>query len=106
MSKRRYDSTKYNLDGVIIEYLKRRKCEKTLVMFQNQSDSAIVNSSRIDVLSGDFFQKFEEFLKNKFTKNETEEDLGFEINFASFQNEPKVSQVKFSRILNVFFILE
>ena len=106
MSKRRYDSTEYNLDVVIIEYLKRRKCEKTLVMFQNQIDSAIVNSCRIDVLSGDLFLKFEEFLKHKSKKNETEEDLGFEINFASFQNEPKVSQDNFSRILNVFFILE
>ena len=104
MSKRRYESTDYNMDVVIIEYLKRRKCEKTLVMFQNQIDSAKVNSSRIDVLSGDLFQKFEEFLKSK--KNKTEEDLGFEINFASFQNEPKVSQDNFSCILNVFFILE
>ena len=62
MSKRRYESTEYNLDVVIIDYLKRRKCEKTLVMFQNQIDPARVNSSELKVLSGDVFLKFEEFL--------------------------------------------
>ena len=96
MSKRRYESTEHNeLDVLIVEYLKRRKCEKTLVLFQNQKHSMRSNSRRKTVISGDLLPKFEKFLMNKFKKNKIEDDLGFEINFASFQSEPKVSQGNF-----------
>ena len=90
MSKRRYESNA-NLDQLVVEYLKKRNCKKSLLLFQNHIDPMRRNSS----LSNNLFAKFEEFLRHKSQESQIEDDLGFEINFASFQNEPKVSRMKF-----------
>ena len=85
MSKRRNVSNE-NLDEIVRECLKKRNCGKTLLLFKNHIDPMRRNSS----LSSNVFVKFEEFLRHKSQKSQIEDDLGFEINFASFQNEPKV----------------
>ena len=90
MSKRRYESNA-NLDQLVVEYLKKRNCKKSLLLFQIHIDPMRRNSS----LSNNLFAKFEEFLRHKSQESQIEDDLGFEINFASFQNEPKVSRMKF-----------
>ena len=87
MSKRRYESNE-NLDEIVVECLKKRNCKKTLLLFQNHIDPMRRNSS----LSSNLSVKFKEFLRHKSQKSRIEDDLGFEINFASFQNEPKVGR--------------
>ena len=89
MSKRRYKCSDDGLSEFVTEYLKKAKYEKSRKLFQNQIDSIIpktINST------SNLFLKFREFLLKKTIKTEIDDDLGFEINFGAFQNEPKVSQ--------------
>ena len=89
MPKRRYKCSDDGLCEFVTEYLKKAKYEKSRKLFQNQTDSIIpkpINST------SNLFLKFREFLLKKPIKTEINDDLGFEINFGAFQNEPKVSQ--------------
>ena len=80
MAKRKIECS---LDDIVIEHMKRLKCEKTFKIFRDSSEN---DHSKV-------LKKFIKFLKRKETKKENlvEEDLGFEINFEAFQPEPKVS---------------
>ena len=82
MSKRRVDSS---LDDIVMEYLKRAKCEKTSKLFGIEHSGGSDHSKLLE--------KFIVFLKQKGMKKEyhVEDDLGFEINFEAFQPETKVS---------------
>jgi len=82
MAKRKIESS---LDDIVMEHLKRIKCEKTFKMFGTESSSERDHSISL--------KKFIKFLKQKETEkeNRVENDLGFEINFGAFQPEKKVS---------------
>ena len=88
MSKRRYKCSDDGLSEFVSEYLKKAKYEKSQKLFQSQTDSIAPPTS----LSKNLFLKFQKFLKNERKKLPIDDDLGFEINFGAFQNEPKVSQ--------------
>lgn len=89
MSKRRYKCSDNGLSEFVTEYLKKAKYEKIKKLFQNQTDSIAPKPTS---LSKNLFLKFQKFLKNERKKLPIDDDLGFEINFGAFQNEPKVSQ--------------
>ena len=82
MAKRKLDSS---LDGIIINYLKRGKCEKTVKLLEEKFDGKY-EDVRVT-------EKFLNYLKAKEVKKEIEsDDLGFEINFGAYEPQPKVSQ--------------
>ena len=82
MSKRKVDSS---LDDIVMECLKRSKCEKTSKLFGIERSGESDHSKSLE--------KFIGFFKQKEMKKEyhVEDDLGFEINFGAFQPETKVS---------------
>ena len=87
MASRNLDSS---LNDVVIEYLKKVKCEKASKMYESKCTS---ESSSSKLLS-----EFIKFLKLKeTTKESVEDDLGFEINFGAFQSAAKVSFFFFRR---------
>ena len=82
MAKRKREC---NLDDIVMEYLKRAKCEKTSKLFGIERSGKSDHSKSLE--------KFIIFLKQKEMKKKyhVEDDLGFEINFGAFQPETKVS---------------
>ena len=75
MAKRKIDSS---LDGIIINYLKKAKCEKTLKLFEGRLVEAKEDKNTS--------KKFWSHLKRKETEKESaKDDLGFEINFGTYQ---------------------
>ena len=82
MAKRKIECS---LDDIVMEYLKRAKCEKTSKLFGIERSVESDHSKSLE--------KFIVFLKQKEMKKEfhVEDDLGFEINFGAFQPETKVS---------------
>ena len=82
MAKRKMDSC---LDGMIINYMKKRKCEKTVKLLEEKFDGKY-EDVRVT-------EKFLNYLRAKEVKKEIEsDDLGFEINFGAYEPQPKVSQ--------------
>ena len=79
MGKRKHDCS---LDEIVIECLKRAKCERTLKLFQKQE--------RNDC-SKEIYNDFLAFLKKSVVVKNDDDDLGFEINFGAIQHETKVS---------------
>ena len=96
MAKRKVDCS---LDDIVMEYLKKVKCEKTSKMFGTEGSDESNHSKSLE--------KFIEFMKQIKTKKETsvQDDLGFEINFGAFQPETKVSFSTLLRFSNYFYIL-
>ena len=92
MAKRKMDCS---LDDIVMEYLKKAKCEKTSKLFGNERS--------VESDDGRLLKKFIKFMKQNETKKETrvQDDLGFEINFGAFQPETKVN---FSQILFIFIL--
>ena len=87
MASRNLDSS---LNDVVIEYLKKVKCEKTSKMYESKCASEGSSSKPLS--------KFIKFLKQKeMMKESVEDDLGFEINFGAFQSAAKVSFFIFRR---------
>ena len=84
-----------SLDDIVMEYLKKAKCEKTSKMFGTEGSDVSDNDRSL--------KKFIEFIKQNETKKETrvQDDLGFEINFGAFQPETKVS---FSQFMIIFIL--
>ena len=82
MAKRKIDCS---LDDIVMEYLKKVKCEKSSKMFGTDSSSENDHSKSL--------KKFMKFLKQNETQkeNRVEDDLGFEINFEAFRPATKVS---------------
>ena len=91
MAKRKNDCT---LDEMVGEYLKNKKCEKSLKLFAEKVERN--KNDRMDIL-----EKFVDYLKKKESEKENMEDeeLGFEINFGAFQPEKKVRPVTYSPAL-------
>merc|ERR1719471_1296895 len=68
---------------MIINYLKKAKCEKTLKLLEEKFDEV---SEDVRVT-----EKFSNYLGAKEVKKEIEsDDLGFEINFGAYQPQPKI----------------
>ena len=88
MAKRKLDC---KLDDLVMEYLKKVKCEKTSKMFGTEGSSENDHSKSL--------KKFMKFLKQNETEkeNHVEDDLGFEINFGAFQPATKVSFFDFPK---------
>ena len=82
MTKRKMDCS---LDNIVMEHLKKAKCEKTSKMFGKECSDGNDHSKLLE--------NFIKFMKQKGTEkeNRVEDDLGFEINFESFQPIKKVS---------------
>ena len=79
MGKRKLDGC---LNDFIAEYLKKRKCEKTLKLFEEKK---IIENRNV-------CEKFMTFVMEKESEKENRSDaLGFEINFGAFEQEVKVS---------------
>ena len=94
MAKRKIDCS---LDNIVMEYLKKVKCEKSSKMFGTDGSSENDHSKSL--------KKFMKFLKESETEkeNRVEDDLGFEINFGTFQPATKVSFFRFiCRISKIF----
>ena len=96
MAKRKVDCS---LDDIVMEYLKKVKCEKTSKMFGNEGSDGSNHERSL--------KKFIEFMKQNEAKKETrvQDDLGFEINFGAFQPETKVSFSILLRFSNYIYIL-
>ena len=87
MAKRKIDCS---IDDLIVGYLKRRKYEKSLHLFEKKNKG----STGRQLKNHDVCQKFIKYLKRKETeKNDEIDDLGFEINFGAFQSAMKVCLV-------------
>ena len=82
MAKRKIDCS---LDEIVIEYLKKVKCAKTIKLFETGSSCESDHSKSL--------KKFIKFVakSEKEKENRNDDDLGFEINFGAFQPEQKVS---------------
>ena len=96
IAKRKIDCS---LDVIVIEYLKKAKCEKSIQLL------GIEHSGESD--HSELLTKFIKFLKKteKKRENRNDEDLGFEINFAAFQPEEKVSFLPRSLFSREFSLL-
>ena len=90
MAKRKKDC---GLEDIVVEYLKKVKCDKTSKMFGIERPVESGHSKSL--------KKFMKFLKENETEkeNHVEEDLGFEINFGAFQPAKKVSFFDFPKFL-------
>ena len=87
MVKRKIDCS---IGDVIVDYLKKRKYEKTLQLFENKNNS--FTGRKIE--NHDLCQKFIKYLqKQESEKDDENDDLGFEINFGAFQSAMKVCLV-------------
>ena len=83
MAKRKIDSS---LNDFIVEYLKKRKCERTLNLFEKNNEQRKEGTRNQDVC-----EKFINYLKKKESEKENEnDDFGFEINFGAYQQQIKV----------------
>ena len=82
MSKRKID---YTVNDIVTKYLKETKCEKTLKLIAE-------NDSKSNEATVKTFKNFINYLKQKVrkTKTENDDDLGFEINFGAYQQQPPV----------------
>ena len=79
MAKRKIDSS---LNDFVIEYLKKRKCERTLKLVEINNEGT---------KNENVCEKFMHYLKRKESENENEnDDFGFEINFGAYQQHIKV----------------
>ena len=79
MAKRKIDSS---LNDFIVEYLKKRKCKRTLNLFVKNNE--IKRNQNL-------YENFTDYLKRKESEKESEnDDFGFEINFGAYQQQIKV----------------
>ena len=93
MAKRKIDCS---LNDFIIAYLKKRKYERSLKLFEDKNGGSEKENPGI-------YDNFINYVAEKEYKKETEiVDLGFEINFGAFQPEIKVSFVIVHQIIRLF----
>ena len=79
MAKRKIDSS---LNDFVFEYLKKKKCERTLKLFEKNNKGRKNENIR---------EKFMNFLKRTESKKDDEnDDFGFEINLGAYQQQIKV----------------
>ena len=80
MGKRKSDCS---IDDFIVDYLKKRKCVRTLKLFEEKNKNCE---------NQNICQKFMNYLKRKESEKVIAiDDLGFEINFEAFRPVQKVS---------------
>ena len=79
----------FELDSMVVEWMQLTKCEKSLKLFQAKVEKSEVKTERNQSFVLDQFQKFVREQENERKTNDVD-DLGFEINFGTFQKEPKV----------------
>ena len=79
-----------SLENIVMEHLKKVKCEKTSKMFGNESSGS---TTSIRNEHSKLLKNFIKFMKQKEREKENrfEDDLGFEINYGAFQSMTKVS---------------
>ena len=78
MAKRKHDCS---LNDIVIEHLRTSKCERTLKLLERQENAC----------GKAMYDDFVSYLKqNEVEKENSDDDLGFEINFGAFQPEQKV----------------
>ena len=75
MAKRKIDSS---LNDFVFEYLKKRKCERTLKLFPRNNEGR---------KNENICENFMNYLKRKESEND---DFGFEINLGAYQRQIKV----------------
>ena len=80
MGKRKSDCS---INDLIVQYLKKRKCARTLKLFENTNEN-----SKNENICENFLNYLE---KKESEKVNVEDELGFEINFRAYQPEVKVS---------------
>ena len=84
MAKRKNDCS---LDNFIARFLKKRKYGKTLKLFESKiSNGGDVNSKAFD----GFENSLKEKIKNEQNNDDSDDCLGFKINFGAFQPTQKV----------------
>ena len=79
----------FELDSMVVEWMQLTKCEKSLKLFQAKVEKSEVKTERNQSFVLDKFEKFVREQENERKTNDVD-DLGFEINFGTFQKEPKV----------------
>ena len=81
MAKRKIDCC--SLNHFVVDYLKKRKFETTLKLFNRDNEV---------MMEENLFKKFTNYLtKNKFDRDNPNDELGFEINFGAYQSsEPRL----------------
>ena len=80
--------TNFELDSLAIEWMQLTKCKKSLKLFQAEVENETVEieqNKKLRVLG-----EFKKYLRDQENKKNHDDDLGFEINFGTFQKEPKV----------------
>ena len=88
MAKRKIECS---LDEIVMEYLKKAKCEKSIKLLGMKHSSESDHSKSLEK-----FIKFLTKSEQKKDNREADDDLGFEINFGAFHPEKKVFMLKFS----------
>ena len=87
MTKRKIDCS---IGDFIIDYLKKRKYEKTLQLFEEANKS--FTGRKLE--NHDVCRKFIKYLQRQESeKGDENDDLGFAINFGAFQSAMKVCLV-------------
>ena len=83
MVKRKIDCS---IGDVIVDYLKKRKYEKTLQLFEENK-----SFTGRKLKNQDLCHKFIKYLQRQESqKDDEDDDLGFEINFGAYQSATKV----------------
>lgn len=90
MAKRKLDSS---LDGFIINYLKRGKCEKTLKLFEGR-----LVETRENINTSKMF--WNHWKRKEAEKESVKDDLGFEINFGAYQHQSGENRFSSRRTLD------
>ena len=79
MAKRKIDSS---LNDFVFEYLKKKKCERTLKLFERNNEGR---------KNENICENFMNYLKRKESEKDDEnDDFGFEINLGAYQRQIKV----------------
>ena len=90
----------FELDSMVVEWMQLTKCKKSLKLFQAKVEKSEVKTERNQSFVLDKFEKFVREQENERKTNDVD-DLGFEINFGTFQKEPKVRLTSNPHIPNI-----
>ena len=83
------EDANFELDSIVIEWMKLTKCEKSLKLFQaevvNETEVQIEQDKKSCVL-----EKLKKYIREQENEKSHDDDLGFEINFGAFRKESNV----------------
>ena len=84
------EDANFELDSIVIEWMKLTKCEKSLKLFQaevvNETDEVKIEQNK----KSRVLEEFKKYIREQENKNNQDDDLGFEINFGAFRKESNV----------------